>query len=266
MSALREATELQLGVERPAAVLVPPEDCERFADDLPQELDARLRAELERRTDELQPWLQGPFWIGGDLVIGGAWRNDCRWRDLRPQVGDLGGARVLDVGSNAGYDAFMFSRLGARAVVGVEPAEFVYQARFLESVYRRGVEFLALGWQDLDPEVHGTFDLVHCHGVLYHEREPLRLLERLRDLTAEDGTLLVGTMMLGDPDLADYVRFVPGTYLADATWWWVPGRIAAQRMLGSCGLEVHEAFGVHDGPAGEFDVVNGYFRTTRRRA
>jgi len=62
------------------------------------------------------------------------------------------------------------------------PFEFIRQAHFLEEVYQSGVDFQPLAWQQLDPTKHGTFDLVHCHGVLYHELHPIALLQRLRSL------------------------------------------------------------------------------------
>jgi tRNA (mo5U34)-methyltransferase len=261
MRGVREAAEKQLGVERPAHLDIPPSQCERFAPDLPERLAPERRAELAARVEELHPWLQGPFWLGGDLVVGGAWRNHERWMAFGAMVpADLSGKRVLDIGSNAGYDAFMFRKRGAAEVLACEPFEFINQARFLEDIYRTGVDFQPLLWQDLDPEVHGRFDFVHCHGVLYHDLHPMALLQRLRAMLAPGGVLFFGSMMLGDPELAEHARFVPGAYYGDPTWWWVPGRLAMRWMLEAADLEVLEEYDVHDGPPGEFDVVNGYFR------
>jgi 2-polyprenyl-3-methyl-5-hydroxy-6-metoxy-1,4-benzoquinol methylase len=267
MTKLRAAVEQQLGVERPEHLDVEPAACQRFSPELPEALDPERRAALLARVEELQPWLQGPFWLGGDLVIGGAWRNDQRWLGLQHQVPEsLAGKRVLDVGSNAGYDPFMFHTLGATEILACEPFEFIEQARFLEDVYRSGVDFQPLKWEDLDPDRHGRFDLVHCHGVLYHELHPMAMLDRLRAMLADDGTLLFGSMMLGDPELSEYARFVPGAYYGDPTWWWVPGRLCMRWMLEAAGLEVIEEFGLHDGPPGEFPVVNGYFKARQAPA
>jgi SAM-dependent methyltransferase len=263
MASIRRDVKGQLGVERTVVADVDPADVVRFSADLPEQLDAATRAGLVARAEELQPWLQGPFALGGDLVIGGVWRNDQRWLGLADHVPDLAGRTVLDVGSNAGYDPFMFKLRGAAHVLACEPFEFIRQAHFLESIYRSGADFRQLAWQDLDPEEHGRFDLVHCHGVLYHDPHPMLLLERLRAMLADDGTLLFGSMMLADPALSEYARFVPGPYYGDATWWWVPGRLAMRWMLDTVGLEVREEFGVADGPPGEFPVVNGYFRAVR---
>jgi SAM-dependent methyltransferase len=263
MSQIRKAVEHQLGVDRPAAAEVDPGTLVRFGE-LPARLDPDERRRLEAQAAELDPWLQGPFLLGGDLVIGGAWRTDLRWRVLGEHLPEgFAGCSVLDVGSNAGYDPFMFRQRGAGRVVGCEPFEFIRQAQFLESVYSTGVEFLPLGWQQLDPAELGTFDVVHCHGVLYHDLNPVALLQRLHAMVAPGGTLLFGSIMLDDPELSEYARFVPGEYFGDPTWWWVPGRLAMRWMLEAAGFAVEEEFGISEGPRGEFPVITGYYRATR---
>jgi SAM-dependent methyltransferase len=257
---IRKAVARQLGVERPPPVDVDPSEVVRFSDQISSELPPEQRQELAERAEQLHPWVQGPFLLGGDLVVGGIWRSDQRWLGLAKELpSDLSGRRVLDVGSNAGYDAFMFRKLGADHVLACEPSDFHQQALFLESIYEAGVDFQQVGWEELDPETHGRFDLVHCNGVLYHELHPMKLIERLRAVITDQGTMLLGSMMLADPELSEYARFVPGSYYGDPTWWWVPGRLALRWMLETAGFRVEHELGAHDGPLGEFRVVNSYF-------
>jgi SAM-dependent methyltransferase len=263
MSGLREAVERQLGAEELSGMDIADAEIVRFAPDLPEKLDEKERERLLERVKQLEPWLQGPFALGGDLVIPGAWRNDRRWQGLGSHLPDLSGKRVLDVGSNAGYDAFMFKLRGAAEVMACEPFDFIRQMEFLEEIYGSGIKPCRLAWQQLDPGVHGTFDLVHCHGVLYHEIHPVALLQRLRSMLNDNGTLLFGSMMLASAELSEYARFVPGSYYGDPTWWWVPGRLAMRWMLESVGLQIEAMFGLSDGPPGEFAVVNAYFQATR---
>lgn len=231
----------------------------RFSPNLPDELPPARVAELQQEIDALEPWLQGPFLLAGNLVIPGVWRNDQRWESIDEHVPDLNGKRVLDVGSNAGYDPFMFKLRGAGEVLACEPFEFVHQARFLESIYETGVDFRQIGWQQLDSSEHGLFDFVHCHGVLYHEQNPLGLLLRLRSMLAADGEMLFGSMMHASVEQSEYIRFVPDAYAGDKTWWFVPGRLAMRWMLEVTGFEVEELTLV-EGPRGEFRTLNGYFR------
>lgn len=260
LEAIQAAVRRQLGVDDLPPVDVDPASLPRFSAHLPDELDRESRTELAERARALEPWLQGPFHLGGDLVIGGAWRNDQRWRSIEDIVPNLAGRRVLDVGSNAGYDPFMFHLRGAEYVMACEPYQFIRQARFLEEIYRTGVDFREIGWQQLEPAEHGRFDYVHCHGVLYHEPHPLALLQRLRAMIAEDGELLFGSIMLAQPEVSEYVRFVPDSFSGDATWWWVPGRLALRWMLEAAGFGEVEDLGVYPGMEGEFPVVSGYFR------
>jgi tRNA (mo5U34)-methyltransferase len=265
MAPVRESIESRFGTAKlEVEGGVDPSTLVRFSPDLPERLSAEEKARLRGRADELDPWLQGPFLLGDDVVVGGVWRNDLRWLNLEAEVAqDLRGVRVLDVGSNAGYDPFMFSLRRPDYVLACEPFAFIEQARFLESIYRTGVDLQEIGWQQLDPERHGRFELVHCHGVLYHELDPLQLLVRLYEMTAPGGTLLFGSMMLADPSLADLIRFVPHAYYGDKTWWWVPGPLAVTAMLESAGFEVLASFGQAGGPPGEFATMNGYFRAVR---
>lgn len=263
---IRAAVRRQLGTDQPQPQGdgFDPEALMRFSPRLPQTLKPADRERLAAAAEELAPWLQGPFLLGGDLVVGGLWRNDMRWEGLGKEVAaNLSGQRVLDIGSNAGYDPFMFKLRGAEHVLGCEPWEFIEQARFLESIYESGVELQQIGWQQLGPERHGRFDLVHCNGVLYHERSPLALLEKLYEMTAAGGTLLLGSMMLPDPGQAELARFIPGSYYSDETWWWVPGKAALPAMIEAAGFEVVDDFGEVPGPPGEFPVVNGYIRAVR---
>jgi 2-polyprenyl-3-methyl-5-hydroxy-6-metoxy-1,4-benzoquinol methylase len=261
LDSIREVVARQLGVGRPEAVAVEPESLVRFSSTLPAELTAEVRADLESRSRALDPWLQGPFLLGGNLVVGGAWRTDHRWLGLgREMPASLAGKRVLDVGSNAGYDAFMFNLLGADYVMACEPFAFHNQAIFLESIYQSGVNFQNIGWQQLDPQVHGQFDVIHCNGVLYHEPNPLQTLSRLREMLAPGGEIFLGSIMLADPELSEFARFVPGTYFGDPSWWWVPGRLCVRWMMEAAGFMLGYEFGTHDGPPGEFATQNGYFR------
>lgn len=258
MASIRASVRGQWHVERPPSPTFDPAEVTRFSSLLPTALDPADREALARRAAALEPWLQGPFLLGGDLVVGGVWRSDLRWEILGGHIAeDLSGIRVLDVGSNAGYDAFMFAMRGA-TVTACEPFAFHEQAVFLESLYQTGVDFRRLGWQDLRAGTLGRFDVVHCSGVLYHELHPMALLQRLTTLLGDDGQLILGSMILDCPGLSEYMRFVPTKYFGDSTWWWVPGRLALRWMLEQTGFSIEDDVEIGEGPPGEFPVASVY--------
>jgi len=237
---------------------------ERFAPGPAAQSRSESEEQLEQSAAQLGPWVQGPFLLGEDLRIEGRLRSDLSWRTIASELSsDLSGARVLDLGSSAGYNSFMFAARGAEYVLGCEPSRFIEQARFLEAIYGSGVDFQAIAWQQLEPQSQGRFDLVHCAGILHRELDPVGLLARLHELTAPGGTLLLGSMMLADPTMAELVRFVPLGYVGDRDWWWVPGALALSAITEAAGFEVDRRFGEVPGPPGEFDTTSGYLRATR---
>jgi tRNA (mo5U34)-methyltransferase len=130
---------------------------------------------------------------------------------------DLTGKTVLDVGPAHGFFAFESESRGAARVVTAElPAWSAHdaspslKARFAsEGVDERNEDYLrgALAFaiaardsqveqvfchvNDLDPDIHGTFDLVFCGSVLLHVSDPLRALYAVRTVT--DGTAILAT-------------------------------------------------------------------------
>ena len=229
----------------------------------PPELGDTDRARLRDRIAELGPWRQGPFPLAPDLVAGQRCTDDTRWRDLAAALPEhLADARVLDVGCEAGYDCFAFARLGAREVLGCEWTAAIGQAEFLEDVYSSGVSFEAITWEGLDPERHGTFDLIHCHGVLQRVAAPMNLLGRLWRMSAPGGRFLLGSAVLDRPDLSRYIDFAPaGDDRPEPGW--VPGRLAMQWMVETSGFDPGGWFGEsahasHGGPAS-----SGYLRARR---
>jgi tRNA (mo5U34)-methyltransferase len=96
---------------------------------------------------------------------------------------DLAGRRVLDIGAWDGYFAFEMERRGAdvTAIDYVDLDTFRAVHRAIQSQ----VTFLRMDVYELDPKVHGTFDIVLCLGVLYHLKHPLLALEKMCAVTAD---------------------------------------------------------------------------------
>ena len=170
---------------------------------------------------------------------------------------DLDGMRVLDIGARDGFFTFEAERRGASEVVALDNESphntgFAIAAELLDSK----ATYVTENVYSLEPERYGRFDLVLFLGVIYHLRHPLLALDRIHDVCAESGLLLIETHMIDeglvDRDgewrkLADYhpdlrqlplVQYYPGAMLgSDPTSQWAPNRAALEGWLGGSGFE-----------------------------
>jgi tRNA (mo5U34)-methyltransferase len=213
----------------------------------------RLRAEVEGRqwyhTLELAPGVETPGWF-----------------DLRPIAaevlpGSLEGSRCLDVGTFDGFWAFEMERRGAARVVAIdildphgwdwpansEPATVAALAErkrggagfeLARSAFGSAVDRRELSVYDLDPDRHGTFDLVFVGSLLLHLRDPIGALMRARSVC--DGTLIVCDAI----DSGKTRRF-PRQPLATLDglgrpWWWKPNLAGLARLVEAAGFELAE--------------------------
>lgn len=215
-------------------------------------LDA-LRAAIGRLPDV---GLAGP-----QSSPGGPDLYELRWRALDAQADlRLTGCRVLAVGPGAGDDAAAFARRGARYALACEPRPGPGAAERRRSDEQPAVELRDAGWDELDPSRDGTFDLVHCNGLLHRVPEPLTLLRNLRRLISPGGSLLICSMMLAEPERSEFLRFVPDRYAGDPSWWFVPGRLAFRWLVETAGFEVELEFGELEGPRDGLPMMSGYLR------
>lgn len=195
--------------------------------------------------------------LPGGLITPGLYDH----RPLLPHYGlpdDLAGARVLDVGTFDGFWAFEFERRGAD-VVALDlrdplqldlprPAGELARSRSLDLPWARGfatahdllgskVERVEGSVYELDPSVHGTFDLVHLGDVLLHLKSPVLALERIRSVTK--GRFILADVVRG-PDTADLrtVEYVGGW---DRIVWWMPTFGALMQMVHDVGFAKVEA-------------------------
>jgi tRNA (mo5U34)-methyltransferase len=188
---------------------------------------------------------------------------------------EVEGRTVLDVGAWDGFYSFLAERRGAIRVVALDhyawcvdfearleywracdaAGELPDHNRDLTDFFRpdtmpgrRGfelakkvigsrVEPVVGDFMQLEPNELGRFDIVLFLGVLYHVREPLGALERIRALTSEVAvveTEAVRTLGLGR---ARMLEFHPGGELGgDHTNWFVPTESALHALCRAAGF------------------------------
>ncbi|AKS40406.1 tRNA 5-methoxyuridine(34)/uridine 5-oxyacetic acid(34) synthase CmoB [Wenzhouxiangella marina] len=157
----------------------------------PEQLAEALRA--------LIPWRKGPLRLGG-VDIETEWHSDWKWARIAPHV-DLSGHRVLDVGAGNGYFGWAMLAAGAEAVVGCDPTQlFIHQHEAISHFAGPAPNLLlASTLEDLHPALN-DFDTVCSFGVLYHRRDPMDHLDRLKARLRPGGQLVLETLIIPGED------------------------------------------------------------------
>jgi tRNA (mo5U34)-methyltransferase len=208
---------------------------------------------LEERIAAL-PWYHTVELPGGVVTPG---RFDHR--TLLPHYGlpaDLSGKTALDVATFDGFWAFEMERRGAQ-VTAIDLAttrNLDFPTRVAASFGDRN-DFPVLGEgfaiakeargssvdrqvssvYELDPDVHGMFDLVHCGDLLLHLRHPLRAIESMRKVCR-------GQFLLSDCiSLTDCSDPQGATMIYRGGWhdvtWWLPSLNALAQMVIDAGFK-----------------------------
>jgi tRNA (mo5U34)-methyltransferase len=177
---------------------------------------------------------------------------------------DLTGRQVLDVGCNAGFFSIEAKRRGAARVLGVDAQRReIRQALFVRRVLGLDVEFRRASVYDLDPAVHGRFDIVLALGLIYHCKHIILALEKLCQVTRN--TLILETAVLppdvlpgtiSHPVAGPGAKLHPLAYTANPPEhleyvynWFFPSVEAARAMLLDAGFGEVDAFPDHNARA-----------------
>lgn len=152
------------------------------------------RNALAETLEGLIPWRKGPLRLGG-LAIDTEWRSDRKWNRVAREI-DLTSKRVLDIGAGNGYFSWRMLNAGATSVVACDPTLiFWMQHRAIQHFAGPApLDLLPLKFEDL-PQCRG-FDVLFSMGVLYHRREPLEHLTRMRQHLAPGGIAVIETLVL----------------------------------------------------------------------
>ncbi len=185
------------------------------------------------------------------------------------------GKSVLDIGAWDGYYSYLAEREGATRVVALDHyawgVDFIARGAYWEKCFqdgtlpdhsldmtefwrpelpgRRGFDFAHQALEskvepflgdimEVDLEELGKFDVVVCLGVLYHMKEPLTLLERVRSLTREVAVIETEAMHFKHFDNDALLEFHAGGDLhADFGNWFVPSIGALHAMCRAAGFK-----------------------------
>jgi tRNA (mo5U34)-methyltransferase len=171
----------------------PDTDLDRSAPVVGADVEDELK--LTTCLQELHPWRKGPLQLGG-VHIDTEWRSDWKWDRVGSYL-DLAGKDVLDIGCGNGYFGLRMLAEGARLVVGIDPTMgFVMQWLAMQKLAPQLNQYvLPLGIEELPADLAG-FDCVLSMGVLYHRRDHIEHLLRLKDLALPGGQILLETLII----------------------------------------------------------------------
>jgi tRNA (mo5U34)-methyltransferase len=202
-------------------------------------------------------------------------------------IPDVSGRSVLDIGAWDGKFSFLAEQAGASRVVALDHyawgVDFVARGTYwAECIHngtlpdqtrdetdfwrpdlpgRRGFEFAAAAlsskvtpvvgdFQRIDLDELGRFDVVLYLGVLYHMKEPLTCLERLRTVTTEVAVIETEAVHLNGLDHEALLQFHAGSSLrTDFGNWYVPTIEALHNLCRAAGFsEVRTVVGPPPAP------------------
>jgi len=122
------------------------------------------------------------------------------WTFLKTQLDqiDFEGKRVLDIGCRDGMFSLEAESRGAREVLAIDNDLSRGAVEVLLPALGSKVRMLQLNVYDLDPAVHGVFDVVLFFGVLYHLRYPFWGLRKIVECLKDKGFLAIESGMLAE--------------------------------------------------------------------
>ena len=214
-------------------------------------------AELEAFIGSFPFWYQR-IYLGQDLyTIPGPHQafHEVVWNTIEPCLPrSLSGARVLDIGTNAGYFALQTKLRNASRVLGIDCVEvFLQQARYIAELWDLEIDYRRADAHKISA-LGEKFDLVVFAGTFYHLKNPFAVIEDIAKVCT-DAVILETEAIPPSPDNVVYCRlgppgdvavrpahsgfmkFIEGTELnGDPSNWWVPDTECVMAMLRASGF------------------------------
>jgi tRNA (mo5U34)-methyltransferase len=261
------------------------------------------------KAEELRDRVASMFWyhtidLPGGIRTPGVSQTPPLQGDELP---DLAGRSVIDIGAFDGYYSFAAERLGAARVVALDHyawcVDFARRQAYWDECRALGripdstrdlvdfwlpdapgragfdlarqalasrVEPVVGDFMTLDLAELGSFDVALFLGYLYHVKEPLWALERLRSITREVAVIETHAVVVEGYRDASLMLFHPGDELGgDFTNWYVPTEAALHGLCRAAGFSrvtTVRSHAFNDGgpvaPAGGFVPAFRDFRVT----
>lgn len=184
------------------------------------DLSPDQRLQVHRVLRGFMPWRKGPFSVFG-IDIDAEWRSERKWNRIIPELPDLTGKTVADIGCNNGYYMFRMAHHRPAMVLGFEPyVQHYYTFNTLNTFAgQRHLQVEPLGIEHL-PLFPACFDVIFCLGILYHRPSPLDALRDLHAALKPGGWLVIESQAI--PGQEPVALFPRSTYAKVPGTWFVP--------------------------------------------
>ncbi len=184
------------------------------------ELDAAGQKLIRQTLEAFIPWRKGPFSVFG-VEVDAEWRSERKWARLLPELPDLAGKTVADIGCNNGYYMFRMAAHRPACVLGLEPfVQHHYAFRLLNGLAGQpNLHSELLGIEHL-PLFPSCFDVIFCMGILYHRSSPIEALKSVWTALKPGGTLLLESQII--PGAEPVALFPEKSYAKAPGVWFVP--------------------------------------------
>ena len=108
---------------------------------------------------------------------------------------DFNSYNILVAGVGLGSDiinmGFFFKKYKTRMVgIDLSPTSLdICKKRLYKYNLENDIDLIEMSLLDLNPTIHGTFDLIICEGVLHHLEDPQKGLDALKGVLKDDGCI-----------------------------------------------------------------------------
>lgn len=219
--------------------------------------DEQRTAEVRKAVEGWKGWKQ-KFELHPGVTTPGEHEvpNVARYLAENFNIKTLKGKRVLDIGTIDGGWAFAMEALGADVTASDARDPLTTGFATARAAIASRMRFFNVSIYDLDPAVHGTFDMVHCSWAMYRLKHPMLALEKINGVMKKDG-ILFGHGISGEVHyrtrvrsrLAEwvfrrYVNKLPIAYMLDGTFggdrgnWMLFNDECLATMFERCGFAV----------------------------
>lgn len=143
----------------------------------------------------LIPWRKGPYNFFG-VDVESEWNCDTKVKRYFDHF-DYKDKNILDIGCANGYYLMRLLESKPKLLFGIDPSDRGFMCAHLVQNYLQAENYChdMIGVEDLEL-FNPIFDLIFFMGVLYHRRDPVDALRKVKSVCAQGSKVLIETLVI----------------------------------------------------------------------